>query len=400
MGEGTLVFDPFSEEFVRNPHEMFRRLREEAPVYYNAELDFYAFTRYDDVAAAFKDHKTYSSTCGIDLAMVKSDKPPPKIILFMDPPEHRRMRSLVSKAFTSRAVRSLRDTVIDLVQKHLSNADPRRFDVMDDFCGPFPVDVITRMLGVPEERSQQVRTWFDTGMGQEPGRIEKSESAVQALAEAAGYFSELVQERRAQLQDDMISTLITAEVERANDQDSCLEDHEIVLFAMMLAAAGTETVTKLIGSAVAAGAKHPDQWQKLFDDRSKIPAAVNEALRYDGPVLYNVRSTTKDVIVGGVAIPADKPVLLCLASANRDHAIFAAADTFDVDRDWGRAQHLGFGGGIHSCLGASLARMETAIALEHLLDFMPRYEVIWQDAKRVTPTSVTGWQHLPVRVLQ
>ena len=399
MVKGTLVFDPFSEEFVRNPHRDVSPAPRKAPVYYNAELDFYALTRYDDVAAAFKDHKTYSSTCGIDLAMVRSDKPPPKIILFMDPPEHRRMRSLVSKAFTSRAVRSLRDTVSDLVRKYLGNADPRRFDVMDDFCGPFPVDVITRMLGVPEERSQQVRTWFDTGMGQEPGRIEESENAVQALAEAAGYFSELVRERRAHLQDDMISTLITAEVERASDQDSSLEDHEIVLFAMMLAAAGTETVTKLIGSAVAAGAERPDQWQKLFGDRSKIPAAVNEVLRYDGPGLYNVRSTTKDVIVGrhpgrqaGVALPRIGQPRQC----NFLPRLTLSTSTATGDKHSTSAS----GGGIHSCLGASLARMETAIALEHLLDFMPRYEVIWQDAKRVTPTSVTGWQHLPVRVLK
>lgn len=230
--------------------------------------------------------------------------------------------------------------------------------------------------------------------------MEKSETAVQALAEAAAYFLGLVQERRAQPRNDMISTLIAAEVERADDEATRLEDHEIVLFAMMLAAAGTETVAKLIGSAVAVSAQNPKQWQKLLDDRSKIPAAVDEVLRYDGPVLYNVRCTTKEVAVGGVTIPADKPVLLCLASANRDSAAFTEADTFDVERDRGQPQHLGFGGGIHSCLGAALARMETAIALEHLLDFMPRYEVIWQDCKRVTPTSVAGWQHLPVRVLQ
>jgi cytochrome P450 len=400
MIEGKLVFDPFAEEFVRNPHEVFCRLRQEAPVYYNAELDFYALSRYDDVAAAFKDYRTYSSTSGLDLAMVRSGSPPPKIILFMDPPEHRRMRSLVSKAFTPRAIQSLRDTVIDLVRRYLKNADPRRFDVMQEFSGPFPVDVITRMLGVPEELSQQVRTWFDDGMGQEPGRMEKSDTAIQALAEAAAYFLSLVQERRTHPRNDMISTLIAAEVERAGDEATRLEDHEIVLFAMMLAAAGTETVTKLIGSAVAVSAQNPKQWQKLLDDRSKIPAAVDEVLRYEGPVLYNVRCTTKDVAVRGVTIPADKPVLLCLASANRDSAAFTGADTFDVDRDRGQPQHLGFGGGIHSCLGAALARMETAIALEHLLDFMPRYEVIWQDCKRVTPTSVAGWQHLPVRVLQ
>jgi cytochrome P450 len=395
-----LEFDPFAETFVSRPHEIFRRLRQEAPVYYNDQLDFYALTRYDDVVAAFRDYQTYSNTGGLDLAMVKSGAPPPQILLFMDPPEHRRMRNLVSKAFTPRAMHSMRDTVIELVQRYLSMADPRQFDVMQDFAGPFPVDVVTRMIGVPEELSQQVRLWFDDVLGQEPGQIEKSETAMRAFAEAGAYFYNLVQERRARPKEDMISTLVAAEVEREDGDMTSLEDYEIALFAMMLAAAGTETVTKLVGSAVALFARHPDQWQKLLNDRTKIPAAVEEVLRYDGPVLYNIRCTLNEVTVGGIAIPADKPVLLCLASANRDSETFTDADTFDIDRDHTQAQHLAFGTGIHTCLGAALARMETAIALEHLLDFMPRYEVIWQDCKRVNPTSVVGYSHLPVRVLR
>jgi cytochrome P450 len=397
--QSELVFDPFAKSFVSNPHETFRRLRQEAPVYYNEQLDFYALTRYHDVAAAYRDYQRYSSSRGIDLAMVRSDVPAPQVILFMDPPEHRRMRNLVSKAFTPRAIQSLRDLVIDQVKRYLGMVDHREFDVVQEFSAPFPVDVITRMTGVPEELSPRVRIWFETMLGQAPGQIEKSETAIQTFAEAGAYFYNLVQERRKHPQTDMISTLVAAEVEREDGEKTSLQDHEIALFTMMLAAAGTETVTKLVGNAVAIFAQHPDQWQKLVDDRAKIPAAVEEVLRYEGPVLYNVRYTLEDVNVDGFTIPAGKPVLLCTASANRDDNVFTDADTFDIDRDHTQAQHLGFGYGIHSCLGAALGRMETAIAFGHLLDFMPRYQVLWPRCKRLNPTNEIGWSSLPVEVL-
>jgi cytochrome P450 len=398
--QSGLAFDPSAKGFASNPHETFRQLRRAAPVYYNEQLDFYALTRYDDVVQAYRDHQRYSSTRGIDLAMVRSDAPAPRVMLFMDPPEHRRMRHLVSKAFTPRAIALLRGLVVEKVQHYLGMVDPDQFDVVQDFSAPFPVDVITRMTGVPEEFSQQLRIWFQTILGQTPGQIEWSDTAIQTFAEASAYFYNLVQERRAHPRDDMISTLVAAEVEREDGEKSSLEDYEIAMFAMMLAGAGTETVTKLVGNAMALFAQHPDQWQKLLDDRAKVPAAVEEVLRYEGPVLYNVRYTLEEVNMGKVTIPADKPVLLCIASANRDDDIFTEADTFDVDRDHTQAQHLGFGHGIHRCLGAALGGMETAIALEHLLDFMPRYQVTWQDCKRLNLTNEVGWSRLPVKVLR
>ncbi len=197
----------------------------------------------------------------------------------------------------------------------------------------------------------------------------------------------------------MISTLIGAEVTRDNGEVSNLDDLEIASFIMLLGGAGAVTVTKLIGSTIALLAKHTDQWQRLLDDRTKIVAAVEEALRFDGPILYNVRCTLNEVTLHGVTIPPNKPVLLCNASANRDPEAFADPDLFDIDRDSTRAQHLGLGYGVHSCLGAALARLETAVALDHLLDFMPRYQVSWDDCVRVNSSHEAGWSHLPVRVL-
>jgi cytochrome P450 len=399
MSPSELVFDPYSADFYANPHELFRRMREEVPAYYNKQLDFYALTRYEDVAAAYRDFQTYSSARGLDLTMVTSGQDPPKMILFMDPPDHGRMRSLLNKAFTARAIQSQRNTLIELVQRFLRTVDPRGFDVVQDFSALFPVEAITAMAGVPDEFRQQVRFWVEETLGSQPGRVEANEAGMKAWLEIAAYYYNLIEERRRQPQDDMISTLIAAEMRQQNDEASRLEDYEIALFALLLVGAGAETVTKLVGNAVAIFAQHPDQWQKLSNDRRQIPAAVEELLRYDGPVLYNVRCTRREVTLHGVTIPAGKPVLLCTASANRDPDTFTDADTFDIGRDHTAAQHLGLGYGIHSCLGAALARMETAIALEHLLSFMPRYEVMWEDCRRVSSSNSTGWSHLPVRVL-
>ena len=197
-----------------------------------------------------------------------------------------------------------------------------------------------------------------------------------------------------------LAALLPATVERDAGGETQLDDIEITGFATLLGGAGAETVTKLVGSAIVTFADHPDQWQKLLDDRSKIPAAVEELLRYIGPVQYNVRCSLKEVHLHGVTIPAGKPVFLIGASANRDSKAFTDADVFDIDRDRAEAQNLGLGYGVHSCLGAALARMETRIALEKLLDFMPRYELQRDGLKRVVMINVSGWSHVPVRVLR
>ena len=400
MTQAELVFDPFSQEYFANPFDIYRRMRDEAPLYYDAKEDFYAISRHEDVSAALKDHDSFSSSRGCDLAMVKSKELPQKSIIFMDPPEHRHMRSLLNKAFTPRAVQSQREVVIELADKYLAAANPDAFDVVQDFSGPFPVEVITRMAGVPEEYRQQVRHWIDTSLSREPGQIGYSEAGMQANVDTAIYYYGLVQERRENPQDDMISRLIAAEIPDDDGNLRRLDDIEICGFATLLGGAGAETVTKLMGTAAVNFARFPDQWQKLLDDRDKVPAAVEELLRYEGPVQYNVRFTLREATLPSGTIPAGKPVFLLMASANRDSAAFTDADIFDVDRDRTEAQNLGLGYGIHSCLGAALARMESAIALEKLLDFMPRYEVQWDGLRRVQMQNVAGFSHVPVKVLR
>jgi cytochrome P450 len=401
MTATQLVFDPFSEEFFTDPYPTYRRMREEAPVYYSEEYDFYALTRHEDVAAAFKDYETYSSARGIELSMIKKGGVPPesKSMIFMDPPEHRRMRSLVNKVFTPRAITALKDTVTELIEYHLAQVDTRQFDVVADFSALFPVEVISTVLGVPAEHRQQIRHWVDTSLHREPGQIEMDETNWEAVHQTGAFYYNLIQERRKQPQDDMISGLIAAQVERDSGGTTQLDDIEITGFATLLGGAGAETVTKLVGNAIVQFARNPDQWQRLLDDRSKVPAAVEEVLRFEAPTQYNVRYSLKDAHLRGVTIPAGNPVFLLGGSANRDSDAFTDADKFDIDRDRTEAQNLGFGYGVHSCLGAALARLESAVALEKLLDLMPRYEVIWDGCKRVSMTNVAGWSNVPVRVL-
>ena len=399
MTTSTLVFDPFSEEFYNNPFDTYRRLRDEAPVYYSEKYDFYALSRHEDVAAGFKDFETYSSAQGVTLEEIHSGRHAHQpSIIWMDPPDHRRMRSLVNKVFTPRAITAQEAVVRDRVGHYLSRVDLAAFDVVADFSALFPVEVITTMLGVPEENRQQVRLWLDTSLERPPGRMTMSKAGLDAMMQTGALYYNLIQQRRAEPQDDMISALIATEVQREDGTVTRLDDIEIAGFCTLLGGAGAETVTKLVGTAVVLFSRHRDQWDQLRADRSKVPAAVEEVLRFEGPVQYDCRATTKDVHLHGATIPAGSAVMLLGASANRDERAFADADRFDINRDRTEAQNLGFGYGIHSCLGAALARMESAIALEHLLDVMPEFEVDYDNLRRVSMTSVSGYANVPVRV--
>jgi cytochrome P450 len=397
----SVEFDPFSQEFFDGAYDTYRRLRDEAPVYYNAKWDFWALSRYDDVAPAIKDHETYSSAKGATLDMVKAHDdaiPVPKVIISMDPPEHQKMRKLVSNVFTPRAITSMEGMVREKVYERIEELDPSSFDVVADFSAIFPNDVITTMLGVPKEDRHQIRLWVDLLLERHPGEIAVPATGFEASMNTGMYYYNLIQKRRAEPQDDMISRLIETEIER-DGQVEKLTDVDIAGFATLLGGAGAETVTKLIGNAIVAFADFPDEWQKLRDDRSKIPAAVEELLRYEPPSQYQVRTATRDVTLHDKTIPAGSAVLLVTGSATRDERMFPNPDRLDIDRERKMGFNLSLGYGIHSCLGAALARMEGRIALEALLDLIPEYEVDRDGLRRVAMSNVCGWSNVPVRKL-
>lgn len=396
---GPIEFDPFTQDFFDGAYDTYRRLRNEAPVYYNKKWDFWALTRYDDVAPGTKDHETYSSAKGATLDMVKAHDdaiPVPKVIISMDPPEHEKMRKLVSKVFTPRAIAGLEDMVREKVYECVDALDPSEFDVVADFSALFPNEVITTMLGVPKEDRNQIRLWLDLLLERQPGEIATSKQGYEASMNTGIYYYNLIQQRRAKPQDDMISRLIETEIERDGVVEK-LTDVDISGFATMLGGAGAETVTKLVGNAMVAFADFPDQWRKLREDRSKIPAAVEELLRYEAPSQYQIRTATRDVTYYGTTIPEGAAVLLVTGSATRDERMFEDPDRLDIDRERKMGFNLAFGYGVHSCLGAALARMESRIAFEALLDLVPEYEVDRGGLRRVAMTNVCGYSNVPVR---
>lgn len=397
----AVEFDPFSMEFYNGAQHIYARMREEAPVYYNPQYDFYALSRHADVAPAYRDYETFSSAKGVDLATVRTGQDAGfKSIITLDPPEHRYMRSLVSKVFTPRAIAGLREMVGDRIEFFLNqNKGKAEFDLIQDFSALFPIDIVSRMLGVPEEERTQVRVWTDELLYRDVGQVELDERGINAVVAITRYYYDLTKKRRAQPQDDMISKLIEARVERTDDQPPALSNIEIAMFGALLGGAGAETVAKLIGGAGVVFSEHQDQWQQLHDDRSKIGDAVEELLRISSPNQYNVRYLTKEIELHGVTIPAGKPIFLLIGSANLDPEAWTDPEVFNINRNLREAPNLAFGYGLHSCLGAALARLESSIALDRMLDFMPRFEVDHANCKRVTMQNVAGWNNVPTRVL-
>jgi cytochrome P450 len=396
--EGPLEFDPFSEEYFNGAYDLYRRLRDEAPVLFNEKYGFWALFRYEDVCAAHKDWPTFSSSHGVDLSSLNTDPEIVKMyrmLIMMDPPEHDRLRALVSRVFTPRAVNALEPMIREVITSFLEPFDDAdSFDAVADFSALFPVEIISRMLGVPEGERQQIRHWLDIGLHREPGQMDPTPEGNQAMLESGIYWYELAQEKRKHPGDDMITRLTEVEVDRGDGSMTRLEDEEIAGFATLLGGAGAETVTKLIGNAVYLFHTFPDQYRLVKDDPGTIPGAVEEILRYYPPSQYQGRFTLKESVVSGVTIPAGFPTILVTGSATRDERVFDRPDDFVIDRP--PSLSIGFGYGIHSCLGAALARMESRVAIEELARRWPEFVVDEDRLERVQMSNVAGYSTVPV----
>jgi cytochrome P450 len=396
-------FDPFSDEFFDDPTEVYRRLRDEAPVYFNEHYGFYALSRFADVVAAHRDWQGFSSAHGVDLSTLTKSDPEQlravRMIILMDPPEHDRLRALVSRVFTPRAVSALEPMVREVITSFLTPLeDLDRFDAVADYSAPFPVEIISRMLGVPEGERQQIREWLDISLHRERGQMDPTPEGIQASIAAGTYYYALIGEKRKRPADDMLSRLTQVTVDRGDGVETSLDDQEIAGFASLLGGAGAETVTKLIGNAVVLFSRHPDQWQKIVDDPGTIPGAVEEILRYVPPSQYQGRFSVEDREYEGGTIPAGHPVLLITGAATRDPRAVERADDFDVERPPNVS--IGFGHGVHSCLGAALARMESRIALEEIARRWQRLEVDEAGLRRVHMSNVAGYSNVPVRAVR
>jgi cytochrome P450 len=397
--QGRVEFDPFSHEYFDDPYDLYRRMRDQAPVYFNERYGFWALFRHEDVCAAHKEWQTFSSSHGVDLSTLKTDPEIIKMyrsIIMMDPPDHNRLRALVSRVFTPRSIAGLEPMVREVIAGFLAPFDQAdSFDAVADFSALFPVEIICRMLGVPEGERQQIRHWLDLVLHREPGQVDPTPEGMQAGLDSGLYWYALAQEKRRRPGDDMISRLTQVEVDRGNGEMTQLSDEEIAGFTSLLGGAGAETVTKLIGNAVVLFARHRDQYAKVIEDPSMIPGAVEEILRYLPPSQYQGRFSVRDSVYSGCEVPAGYPTILVTGSATRDERFYDSPDTFDIDRP--PSLSLGFGYGIHSCLGAALARMESRIALEELARRWPSFEVDEAGCRRVQMSNVAGYSHVPVQ---
>lgn len=390
-------FNPFSSDFFDDPYGTYRWLRDEAPAYRSDRYGFWALSRFDDVVAAHRDWKTFSSEHGVTIDQLTDPESPVRgtSIIMMDPPDHDRMRKLVSRVFTPRAVADLEPMVRRVIDEYLDALRDRdTFDLVAEFAAPFPVEVISTMLGVPAADRQQIRRWTDLILHREPDDPDVTQEGMEAALLTVGYFLDLIAEKRGRPGDDMVSRLIEVEVADDDGTTTNLTDGEIAGFAGLLAAAGSETVTKLVGSGVVLFFRNPGEWRKLLDDRSKSAGAVEEVLRYWAPSQYQGRFAVADSDWHGETIPAGSPVLLLTGAANRDERAYDDPDRFDIDR---AAQlSVGLGHGIHSCLGAALARLESRVAFEGIADRWPDYRVDESGLRRVQMANVAGFSNVPV----
>jgi len=392
-----MEFNPLSPDFFDDPYDTYRWLRDDAPCYHNEQYGFWALSRFDDVVAAHRDWRPFSSTHGPTLDMLTDPENPfeGSSIIQMDPPQHERLRKLVSRAFTPRAMTRMEPIAREVITRYLDAvAGEREFDAVADFAALFPVEIISTILGVPEADRQQIRHWADKTLFREPDNPKPTDEGMAAMLEQLTYFLELISDKRAHPSDDMIGNLIEAEVVDEAGERQRLSDGEIAGFASLIGAAGSETVTKLVGNAVVLFDRNPGEWKKVLDAPERIPNAVDEILRYWAPSQYQGRFSMVDSEWHGVTIPADQPVLLVTGAANRDERQYENPDGFDIDREIGLS--LGFGHGIHSCLGAALARLESRMAIAEWSARYPKYRVDDGGLRRVNMANVAGFSNVPV----
>ncbi len=398
MSTKTVEFDPFSRDFFDDPYDTYADLREHAPCYYSEQYDFYALSRFDDVVAGHRDYATFSSSHGQTYEQLTSGEPAQMgSIIAMDPPEHTRYRKLVSRSFTPRSIGNYEGLVREIISGYLDSLMGRRqFDILEEFAAPFPVEIISTILGVPPEDRQQIRHWTDAMLHREEGSAMGSQASAEAGMAQGMYLFQLSQQKRAEPANDMLSALIDAEVETEDGELTHLDDAEIAGLGTLLAAAGSETVTKLVGNAMVLFHRHPDQWAMVLDDPGVLDNAVEEILRYWAPSQYQGRYSMVDSEWHGVTIPRHKPVFLITGAANRDPRRYDDPDKFDITREPGLA--VGLGHGLHVCLGAALARLESRVAIEEIARRWPAFEVNEEGLRRVQMSNVAGYSSVPITV--
>jgi cytochrome P450 len=393
LSESNVYYDPYDFEIDANPYPIWRRLRDEAPLYYNEQLDFWALSRYDDVAEGLADWQTYRSGKGSVLELIKANiEIPSGAILFEDPPEHDIHRGLLSRVFTPKKMNAVEPKVREFTRRCLDplvGAGP--FDLIAELGAQMPMRTIGYLLGVPEEDQQAIRDRLDGGLRLEEGQQGQNFSPDNFSNEDFGPY---IDWRKDNPSDDLMTELIRAEFEDEDGNTRRLSREEIVTYVSLLAGAGNETTTRLIGWLGKLLAEHPDQRRELAQNPSLIPNAIEETLRYEAPSPVQARYVARDVEHYGQQITEGSVIVLLNGSANRDERHFENPDRYDIHRKIDR--HLSFGYGLHFCLGSALARLEGRVALDEILKRWPDWEVDWDNAIQARTSTVRGWEKMTI----
>ena len=399
--QSGVVYNPLSAATAQDPYPVYAALRERGPVHHSRLMNAWLFSRHADIDIILRDHQRFSNDPRKGtLSRDQRAKLPAEeefTMLFLDPPDHKRLRALVNKAFTPKAVNALEPHIRSLLGSLLDDIDDPAagFDLMQAVAQPLPVIVIAEMLGIPAEDRAQFKIWSDQRARTlepmiTPREREVAETASRALDE---YFRPIIRERRAEPQDDILSGLAQAE-----EEGDRLTEREMLNMLRLLLIAGNETTTNLIGNGFLALLRYPDQLQRLRDDPSLIPLAVDELLRFDSPVQTDFRRVLTDCEVNGFTVKQRENIVLLLGSANRDPDVFENPDTLDVGR--GDRSHLSFGRGIHHCIGAPLARLEGRVVLEMLLERFSRIGLLDGEPRFRNSIVLRGLESLPVRCVE
>ena len=390
-----LYYDPYDFEIDADPYPVWKRLRDEAPLYFNEKYEFYALSRYEDVERCFVDWETYSSARGSVLEIIKADiEMPPGMFIFEDPPDHDLHRGLMSRVFTPRRLAAIDPKVRAFAARTL---DPLvgqgGFDLIAELGTEIPMRTIGMLLGIPEEDQAAIRAHIDEGLRIEEGVMPEASITTQRDT-ASDDYAAYIDWRAEHPSDDLTTELLTAEFTDEQGNRRTLSREELLGYIGLLSGAGNETTTRLIGWAGKLLAEHPDQRRAMADHPELIPNAIEEILRYEPPSPVQARYVTRDAEHQGTNVPAGSVMVLLNASANRDERQFEDPDRLDIERKVKR--HFSFGYGLHFCLGAHLARLEARVALEELLARFPEWEVDYDNAIQARTSTVRGWEKLPI----